>query len=339
MRDRLVAGINNDKIQQRLLQNPGLTFESALTTCLAMETAAKNVHDLSQVAQASTVHKLQSNNNNYVGHNKKTTCYRCGRKHNPDVCWFKNATCNLCGKTGHIKPVCRSNQQSETFVKHPERKWRVGKGRSMTSQSQSKTHFLQEGEDDEQSYTMNTIDSCYGRKREDRIIESFMIQDQMIDLEIDTGATVSVINENTYRQLKNSTVLKKTQTILRTYSGEKISPMGVIDVSVNYQNREHVLPLLVISGGPNLLSRNWLREIRLNWRDIQAKLHNVSSTNQSALNDVLQRYEHVFNGELGALKGIKASIHLKDDATPVFMQSRPVPYALHKGTEAELDQS
>ena len=38
--------------------------------------------------------------------------------------------------------------------------------------------------------------------------ESFMIQDQMIDLEIDTGATVSVINENTYRQLKNSTVLK-----------------------------------------------------------------------------------------------------------------------------------
>ena len=212
------------------------------------------------------------------------------------MCWFKNATCNLCGKTGHIKPVCRSNQQqSETFVKHPERKWRVGKGRSMTSQSQSKTHLLQEGEDDEQSYTMFTIDSCYGRKREDRIIESFMIQDQMIDLEIDTGATVSVINENTYRQLKNSTVLKKTQTILRTYSGEKIIPMGVIDVSVNYQNREHVLPLLVISGGPNILGRNWLREIRLNWRDIQAKLHNVSSTNQSALNDVLQRYEHVFN--------------------------------------------
>ena len=51
LRDRFVAGVNNDKIQQRLLQNPGLTFESALTTCLAMETAAKNVHDLSQVAQ------------------------------------------------------------------------------------------------------------------------------------------------------------------------------------------------------------------------------------------------------------------------------------------------
>ena len=32
------------------------------------------------------------------------------------------------------------------------------------------------------------------------------------------------------------------------------------------------------------------------------------------------------------------SIHLKDDATPVFMQSRPVPYALRKGIEAELER-
>ena len=65
----------------------------------------------------------------------------------------------------------------------------------------------------------------------------------------------------------------------------------MIDVSVIYQNREHKLSLVVVPGGPNILGMNWLREIRLNWRDIQAKLHNVSST-QSPLNDVLHRYEH-----------------------------------------------
>ena len=216
-----------------------------------------------------------------------------------------------------------------------DRKWRPGNGRNVTSQS--KTHHLQEGGSDEQCYTLYTIDSCYARK-EDRIIESFTIQDQVIDLELDTGASVSVINENTYNQLKNSSVLKKTQTILRTYSGEKIIPIGVIDVSVIYQNREHRLPLVVVPGGPNLLGRNWLREIRLNWRNIQAKLHNVSSTTQSPLNDVLHRYVHVFNDELGALKGMKASIHLKEDATPVFMRSRPVPYVLRKGIEAELER-
>ena len=100
-----------------------------------------------------------------------------------------------------------------------------------------------------------------------------------------------MINENTYNQLKNSSELKKTHMILRTYSGEKIIPIGMIDVSVIYQNREHKLPLVVVPGGPNILGRNWLREIRLNWRDIQAKFHNVSST-QSPLNDVLHRNEH-----------------------------------------------
>ena len=115
----------------------------------------------------------------------------------------------------------------------------------MTSQSQ--TQHLQNGEGDEQCYTMYTIDSCYERK-EDRIIESFMCQDQVIDLELYIGASVCVINENTYNQLKNSAVLKQTKTILRTYSGEKIIPIGVIDVSVIYQNREHMSPFLVFPG-------------------------------------------------------------------------------------------
>ena len=78
LRDMLVAGVNNDRIQQRLLQKPGLTFQTALTTCLAMETAAKNVHDLSHVAESSNVHRLQTNTKNYEGDNAITACYRCG---------------------------------------------------------------------------------------------------------------------------------------------------------------------------------------------------------------------------------------------------------------------
>ena len=71
-------------------------------------------------------------------------------------------------------------------MRDQDRKWRPGNGRNMTSQS--KTHFLQEGED-EQCYSLHTIDSRYERK-EDRIIESFTIQDQVIDLELDTGASI-----------------------------------------------------------------------------------------------------------------------------------------------------
>ena len=61
---------------------------------LGYGTAAKNVHDLSRRTVEQRTHRLQTNTKNYEGDNAKTASYRCGRKHSPDVCWFKNATYN-----------------------------------------------------------------------------------------------------------------------------------------------------------------------------------------------------------------------------------------------------
>lgn len=43
IRDCLVCGINNDRIQRHLLQEPSLTYESAFEKAQAMELAAQNV--------------------------------------------------------------------------------------------------------------------------------------------------------------------------------------------------------------------------------------------------------------------------------------------------------
>ena len=47
LRDRLVCGINDEKIQLKLLaEKDTLTFENAMELALAMEAASKNVMDL-----------------------------------------------------------------------------------------------------------------------------------------------------------------------------------------------------------------------------------------------------------------------------------------------------
>ncbi|XP_067104154.1 uncharacterized protein [Osmerus mordax] len=46
LRDRLVCGINNDRIQLKLLSETGLTFERALVLAQAMETATKDVREI-----------------------------------------------------------------------------------------------------------------------------------------------------------------------------------------------------------------------------------------------------------------------------------------------------
>ena len=48
LRDRLVCGINDDRIQRRLLSETDLTFESAYKIALAAETANRNAQDLQQ---------------------------------------------------------------------------------------------------------------------------------------------------------------------------------------------------------------------------------------------------------------------------------------------------
>ena len=46
IRDRLVSGVNNDRIQRRLLTEPELTYQKAVDIALALESTAKHAQDL-----------------------------------------------------------------------------------------------------------------------------------------------------------------------------------------------------------------------------------------------------------------------------------------------------
>ena len=60
LRDRLVCGINDKRVQRRLLAEPGLTFAKALELAQAVETAESNAKQLEQVTQSTIVHALSS---------------------------------------------------------------------------------------------------------------------------------------------------------------------------------------------------------------------------------------------------------------------------------------
>ena len=65
LRDRLVCGVNEPKIQKRLLAEPKLTLTSAFDLAQALETASKDLLE----------DKKQG-----------TTCYHCGGQHPPTGC-------------------------------------------------------------------------------------------------------------------------------------------------------------------------------------------------------------------------------------------------------------
>ena len=90
---------------------------------------------------------------------------------------------------------------------------------------------------------------------------------------------------------------------------------------------------------PPLLGRNWLDVLIPNWRE----MFTTSSESQFAvaettIDDLKAKYANLFAPGLGTVKGVKATLHLKDDTRPIFCKARSVPFALREAVDAELDR-
>ncbi|KAJ8403255.1 hypothetical protein AAFF_G00354720 [Aldrovandia affinis] len=121
-------------------------------------------------------------------------------------------------------------------------------------------------------------------------------------MELDTGSAVSIIPATTYEKHFKNKKLRKTDVVLRTYSREKLSPKGMLQVHVKYGEKTQELPLYVVNGnGPPLLGRDWLTHMKLNWSEI--KLLRTTKTTETEthkrLEQLLKKHEAVFQDQMG----------------------------------------
>lgn len=148
-----------------------------------------------------------------------------------------------------------------------------------------------------------------------------------LSMEVDTGAAVSLVSEQTYNALFPDIPLLESTVTLKSYSGEPIKVVGQREVEVSAEQQKSRLPLVVVAGeGPSLFGRDGLQVIRLDWRAIW-------HVRQPQLFELLDRYESVFQPGLGTLKGYEAQIFVDPEAQPRYCKARPVPYAMRKKVE------
>lgn len=193
--DRLVCGCNDRRMQTKLLAEADLNFDSALKLVQAMESAEKGAKQMQdtpstiQVVQGAASGKQKAP----PRQNSSVSCYRCGGKHSPSICKFKNVDCNYCGKQGHIAKVCYSKERDQKR-KHKHNK------------QQKTTHQLSSNVNPEtEEYTMYHASTDRAPKP---LKVTLQINSADVQMEIDTGATFSVISEETYSRLWPHQVVK-----------------------------------------------------------------------------------------------------------------------------------
>ena len=188
LRDRFVCGLRNDAIQKKLLSVDKLTYDKALETALAMESASKDVVEL-QAKQMQPVNKIkitkykkktdkQSQKGLHQPH-QSVACFHCARtNHKSFECKFKTATCYKCGKVGHIIPACKPQ-----FKKHQIHCVETKEQSETNSESDTDTEFLK------------TITSETSKGNREAIFLTPCINGTQLTMELDTGAGVSVISQ------------------------------------------------------------------------------------------------------------------------------------------------
>ena len=123
LRDRIVCGIRDEKIQRRFLVERELTFAKAYEIATSMEITSKNMAVLQESKESEAVNKVTLQGDGTTdGASRldgrsmqyKSSCFRCGGNHSAQTCRFKELNCFYCKQKGHIAERCPNRIRSKS---------------------------------------------------------------------------------------------------------------------------------------------------------------------------------------------------------------------------------
>ena len=343
LRDRLVCGVRDTHVQRRLLAEPKLTYKKAFDLAQAAEMAAQNAREL-QPTLPTSVNAMQHAEPARSRGKDSSQCFRCGgTNHRAANCRFVDTECRFCHKKGHLEKVCFSKNKRTP----PSRSTHRPQGRPPQRVQACRTKRTEEPPHPDVSVSDHTEGEAYslfhmaGQSGPEKpIMVPVRVNRSEMEMELDTGASVSIISETTYRKLwsaEQALQLQPSRIKLQTYTGESLAVKESIRVLVQYQEQKAELPLTVVAGdGTNLLGRDWLQKLRLDWRNLC--VCHVQPAAGPSLEGVLEAHKEVFKDTLGLIKRTAAKLHVDPSVPPHFCQARSVPYALRDKVTQELDR-
>ena len=143
-----------------------------------------------------------------------SSCLSCGKTGHPrSQCKYRNYTCNTCGRSGHITDACKSKSQKIHTVEEPE---------ASQLDPPSDPFSLS-------VFSINVPMELNGIN---------------LLMELDTGAGVSIISQETYNRHFKEIPPQPCDTHQHTYTGYPVQVSGQFLVQLKYQNQTVTVPLL-----------------------------------------------------------------------------------------------
>lgn len=331
IRDRIVVGIINKKLQERLLQTDDLTLKKAIEKCRASEAAMAQASDMKQSttdmdksiekvkveSRASSssgqfryeARRTQSRGRNYRGNSRPMTNYNnqcdfCGGTHQRGQCPAWGKQCDNCGKYNHFASVCfQKKMNSLDYEAEPPERDPVPLFIGALNSS---------NKDDQRGWK-----------------ESIVINNQPVTFKLDPGAQANTMSMRTFKSLRgNVERIVGTNVRLISYSEHTTSPVGTIKLPCLIRSKKYEIMFHITKEElPDLLGLEVCEK-----SDLVKRMNTLHTNMTKSL--VLQNFPDLFSG-IGCLPE-EHKIVLRADCHPVINAPRRVPETLKKVIIAEL---
>lgn len=253
LRDRVVFGVADLNLQEKLLKMEDIEVEKAITECRIYEKQKQQVRIVQEAKR--TVDAIQGNTDelfekddvNEVRVNRRKSknamsnqwnqetklCSRCFKTHRINNCPAFGKTCNKCKKFNHFAIACKSRGVHVNAL---------SQGNSDNSDSSSEFAL---------TYSIES------RSKQDLWVHDIKICGFSVNFKLDTGSDANIIPLSTLRKIIKKPILKPSKTTLQTYSGHRINPIGqiILRCVVNDSMSDEIF-LVVDDGYKPILSRD-----------------------------------------------------------------------------------
>ena len=312
IRDKIVFGIQDDRVKERLLRETNLTLTSATAICRAAEASCHQAKAMAKEATPVDVKMISRRQ-----HQHTQLCKYCG--HPPRQCPAYGTICSHCHAKNHFASVCMKRQQLPK--QHAKRIHAI-----QTGDVEDGSVDLQEEEED--SLFVGALQKAHQKNTGDWT-ENIAIGQATIRFKLDTGADANIIpykalatlnKQDKQRAIK--TPLRPTNNLLVGIGDGKIRPRGVVHLDCTVARRQSgptTIAFYVIDDNLAILGRQACEALDLIKR-VDSISHRLDTKQQ-----LQEAYKDVFEG-IGCYQR-EYDLQLRDDVTLVIQVSRTIPYA------------
>lgn len=282
LRDRIVMGVANNRLQTKLLETTGLNYTTAVEKCRANEATQEQVSTMNKSATVNEIlgntaqprnsnannqrrneNKRYNNNNNTNRtnnsfnrqnripgnkntNNNKQRCSFCSYEHRPNKseCPAFGQTCKSCSKKNHFARVCKfKNVASINADDFDEQSGFYV--HALTQFYEGNADEVNSVEQDANEQRIETIDTLAVRSKP-IWIENIKIKGKIVSFKVDTGSDVTVLPKRLLILLDPNCELKPSMTRLRAFGGAIITPLGVCNQRCCLRNRTRQIEIEIV---------------------------------------------------------------------------------------------